>query len=242
MKIGIFGDSFAANNPYLHAKIIGEEEAAKRKSWVDHIEIEKGIRVGNHAKPGSGLYFSYSEFKKYQRTYDKIIFVVTDWGRLWVPNISIGSAHIPGITNCEVNMNHCKDEDDLIIYKAAHDYYIYLQNMQEQIDLHKLMVNEILRIRSDALLIPSFDNDTRCFIPEWKGYCLEDIDTIDNSFYKIKRRGIDLKHCHMNNDNNLIFAKQVIEWIDRQTPIKIDLKDYVAPKEPVEYYYDPSHL
>ena len=238
MKIGIFGDSYSCNNPYLHSNYIGATEAAARKSWIDHIEIEKKTRVANHSMMGSSLYYSYSQFKKYQRTYDKIIFIVTDWGRLWVPNINIEHPHIPGFSHCEVKLNNCSDEDDRQVLQAAYDYYVYLENHNEDIDIHKLMINEITRLRSDALLIPVFANETSCFVPNWEGPSLEVICDIDNHFYKVPRGTADLKHCHFNNENNLIFSKHIINWIDHQTPLRIDLSEYVASSKPVEYYYN----
>lgn len=237
MKIGIFGDSYSCNNPFLHADYIGLEEATARKSWIDHIEIEKNIRVANHSVRGSSLYYSYSQFKKYQRTYDKIIFIVTDWGRLWVPNITVGHAHIPGLAHCEVKLNHCQDDDDREVFKAAYDYYVYLENQDREIDFHKLMISDILRTRSDALLIPAFDNERFSFVPNWSGSTLQDISDIDCHFFKRPSGGPDLKHCHFNDENNLIFARHVINWIDNQTPLHIDLREYCAPTKSIEYYF-----
>jgi hypothetical protein len=237
MKIGIFGDSYACNNPLLSSYFIGEEATA-RKSWIDHIEIEKKIRVANHSMMGSGLYYSYNQFKKYQRTYDKIIFIVTNWGRLWVPNIHAGHPHIPGLAHCEEKMQYSVDEDDREIFKAAYDYYVYLENQDKEIDLHKLMISDILRIRSDALLIPVFNNEQQSFVPNWAGSTLRDISDIDCHFFKRQTGGPDLKHCHFNDENNLIFAKHIINWIDHGTPLLIDLRDYQAPTKPIEYYYN----
>jgi hypothetical protein len=237
MKIGIFGDSYSCNNPFLHADYIGLEEATARKSWIDHIEIEKNIRVANHSVRGSGLYYSYSQFKKYQRTYDKIIFIVTDWGRLWVPNIRAGDPHIPGLVHCEEKMKYSVDEDDREVFKAAYDYYVYLENQDREIDFHKLMISDILRTRSDTLLIPAFDNTRFSFVPNWAGSTLRDISDIDCHFFKRPTGGPDLKHCHFNNENNLIFAKHIINWIDHGTPLQIDLSEYQAPTKPLEYYY-----
>jgi hypothetical protein len=236
MKIGIFGDSYACNNPLLSSYFIGEEATA-RKSWIDHIEIEKKIRVANHSMMGSGLYYSYNQFKKYQRTYDKIIFIVTNWGRLWVPNIHAGHPHIPGLAHCEEKMQYSVDEDDREIFKAAYDYYVYLENQDKEIDLHKLMISDILRIRSDALLIPVFNNEQQSFVPNWAGSTLRDISDIDCHFFKRPTGGPDLKHCHFNDENNVIFARHVINWIDHQTPLHIDLREYQAPTKSIEYYF-----
>ena len=238
MKIGIFGDSYACNNPLLQAKFVGKELASEKKSWIDHVEIEKNTRVASHSAMGSSLYYSYTQFKKYQRTYDKIIFVVTDWGRLWVPHVAIEHGHIPGLAHCEVRMKHCIDEDDRQILQAAYDYYVYLENQDKEIDFHKLMINDILRIRSDALLIPAFPNDKGSLVPNWAGPSLQDISDIDSNFFKIARGGPDLRHCHFNNENNLIFAKHIINWLDQGTPLHIDLREYQAPTKPIDYYFN----
>jgi hypothetical protein len=237
MKIGIFGDSFACHNPYLLEPWVSKEQATERKSWIDYIEIEKNINVANHAVRGSGLYYSYAQFKKYQRTYDKIIFVITDWGRLWAHNATSTHSHIPGFAHCEFKLKHCEDEDDRKVFQAAYDYYVYLQNNSQEIDLHKLMLADIVRLRSDALLLPAFENDISCFVPDWEGPNLKAIADIDNHFFKINRGTPDLKHCHFNDENNLIFSKQIIDWIDNGTKVKIDLKDYQAPTKPVDYYF-----
>jgi len=96
MKVGIFGDSYCCNNIYL---IRDKPDHTFQKSWVDHLENEENIKVNSHARPGSNLHYSFTQFKKHYNEYDKIIFVVTNWGRIWVPNFN--RPCIPGLAYCE---------------------------------------------------------------------------------------------------------------------------------------------
>jgi hypothetical protein len=112
-----------------------------------------------------------------------------------------------------------------------------MENQDKEIDLHKLMISDILRIRSDALLIPVFNNEQQSFVPNWAGSTLRDISDIDCNFFKRPTGGPDLKHCHFNDENNLIFARHVINWIEHETPLRIDLREYQAPTKPIEYYF-----
>lgn len=228
MKVGIFGDSYCCNNIYL---IRDKPDHTFQKSWVDHLENEENIKVNNHARPGSNLHYSFTQFKKHHNEYDKIIFVVTNWGRIWVPNFN--RPCIPGLAYCEHMLKNCTDEDR-IIFQAAHDYFMYLENETEKIDIHKLMVNEIINLRNDALLIPAFKDS---FVTNWEGPCLSNISDIDDKFFNVPMGTPDWRHCHFNDENNLIFFKKIINWCHTGLPFSINLADYVLPNKPREYYY-----
>ena len=76
MKIGIFGDSFAADN-----------KLNPTDSWVDI--LRKSHEVENHASPGTNLYYSVTKLKENYKKYEKIIFVVTQPSRIKIAD------HVP---------------------------------------------------------------------------------------------------------------------------------------------------
>lgn len=221
MKIGIFGDSFATNNPNNSTA-----------SWVDLLSNIHDVK--NFALPGSSLYYSADQFLKKHYYFDKVIFVVTDSGRLCLPNYNIDgfNRHIAGLSNAESLLLDLKNDTDLPkikILKAAVDYFSYLQNLDYNEYVHNLIINDILSKRTDVILIPT----TRHHGNFYKGKSvMQDISLkeLDSWSTNINRTSIiDRRHAHMSEENNEIFLKNVLQWLSG-VPVNIDIDDYVQPK------------
>jgi hypothetical protein len=216
MKIGIFGDSFADPrklNPSL--------------TWIE-ILAEK-YDVTNHAIAGSNLYFSITEIKKYHTNYDKIIFVVTNPGRLkvatWLPLDIEQQFIVP-------TMVKFLNKFDLVHYQklaweAAKQYYDYLQDINYDDYIHNLMLKDIKETVSNIILVPAF-------LDSWTNVnsAMVQITSKENKFWGlcwedvIEKYKEDIRNCHMTAENNAIFASKVEEWLNNK-PVHIDLNDFV---------------
>lgn len=210
MKVGIFGDSFAANR-------IGNDT----KSWVDII-AEK-YKVTNYAQAGTSLFYSISLFEQYQHTFDKVIFVVTSPGRILLDNFNNKSLSISGLGHSESLISRTTDLVELKTLHAVCDYYLYVQNYNFEKYVHRLMTEQIKRTRPDTVLIPAGDKLDDIFV----GASMCDIETKENNAWG-GERVIDTRHCHMTAENNAIFAIKVEEWLNGK-PVQINLDDFVTP-------------
>ena len=223
MKIAIYGDSFA----------IDEENTPRKNSWVDH--LSNHYDVVNYAKQGSSLYYSYKEFLRTHQYYDKVIFLVTNFGRLYVPNLP--HPHIPGLYNVEKYLKESNSRDREK-FQTIKNFFLHIQNESFEKDIHGLILKECMSLRPDCLFIPCFDQS---LIPEWKFCTMMDIQIIDFEFYKINpfefsTDARELRNCHMNDENNLIFYKKIKSWIEGSN-FQMYKRDFSYPREPLEYYF-----
>jgi hypothetical protein len=222
MKIAIFGDSFAINgikNPTA--------------SWVD---LLSGVHdVTNFAQNGSSLYYSADQFLKNHHNFDKIIFMVTDTGRLYLPNHNVDRLirHIPGLSNAEAQISDLKkynpkDLDRLKILTAVQDYFLYVQNRYFDQYVHDLTINDILSKRADAILVPTTPRSKRFY--KGKSF-LVDVSLNELTGWSVTAKWtslIDHRHAHLSAENNEILFKNVLKWLSGE-PVSIDVDDYVQP-------------
>ena len=75
MKIGLFGDSFAH-----------DDKTKTGKSYIEYLNERNDFEIVAHGMSGSGMYYSYKKFLEYNKDYQKIIFITTHPGRLWIRN------------------------------------------------------------------------------------------------------------------------------------------------------------
>lgn len=232
MKIAIFGDSFAA--PLFKWK-----EDVGLKSWVDH--LSEKYDVTNFAVEGSGLYYSVSQFKILHRAYDKIIFVVTAPGRLFIndnPYLKQHGEHFGSLSTAEFIFNEHKDKDNAEsieltkIAKAVIQYYTYIQRDDYDRFVHDLQIDYISKTRPDTILLRSFNDIYR------KDTCLYDITEMENKHWGLPRlynSPIDARRCHMSKENNLILAGLAERWLQGE-PVNININDFVAPADDKSLY------
>jgi len=233
MKIGVFGDSFAA------LKFIENTTP----SWVD-ILSEK-YDVTNFSLTGSSLFYSVQKFKSFHQDYDKIIFVVTTSGRLLLEDqpfferpedVNITSLATTEYFYKKLINDPTTHENDIMlkIYKAALDYFKYIKNDEYDRYIHYLMVNDIVNTRSDAILIPV----TRDSLKQYKNV-MDEIKIKEMKAWGLSPMATfaDLRNCHMTEENNYIFATKVEEWLNG-SPVEIKLDDFMTPMNKEFYIKD----
>jgi hypothetical protein len=225
MKIAIYGDSYA--------KMPREKDG--RKSWVDYLSEE--FDVTNYGYAGSNLAFSYQHFLENHKKYEVNIFLVTTYGRLYVSELSSVGKGIAGLPTVEYQLKYCTNPNDRKILQVAHDYYLYLENVQQQKIMHVAMVKDILR-HADTIVIPCFD--AQSLVPNWEGPALSAISQLDKDYHDITSFIIDKRPCHLNDLNNKIFASKIKEYIlsNRHDQFTINLSDYhIAVGEGFDYNF-----
>jgi hypothetical protein len=236
MKIGIFGDSFAARPGYVHLP-------SDKTFWSD--VIGKVHEVENYAKAGTNLYWSFNLLKENYHKFDVIILVVTGFGRCYTPNAehhtvkhAFNLAQIQGlITNGGHGSDGPYSEHDLKILHTLRDYKLYVEDDLQSALFHELLLEKIKSIVPNIILIPSWKG---CLDPLKEvhgidvGYdALIDISTLDIDYCKISFNDVmfDKRFGHLSPINNLLLGKDLLAYLDsdRKNPYTIDLSKYKSP-------------
>lgn len=234
MKIGIFGDSFAARADKNVTKFL------PGLSWPEILEAtNKNYKITNYAFPGSSIDFSYLNYLNHCQKFDKCIFVYTHPHRFLLPPhetiLTNKLQHICGIHAYEqkVKMNYINfEKTDFKIFKKLIQIYkkytTFFTFENEAIEIKKIIAKQLQRLQSANFLL-IFTKD------------IASIEEIDKKFYeyeynKLKRHS-DLRHCHLNQQNNYIFAEMVNKWIEHHTPFNFDIKNFKPPTEPFDQLF-----
>ena len=241
MKIGIFGDSFAQS-------IIWPGDVHRRvgKSWSE-ILSEK-YDVTNFGLGGSSTYYSYKKFVKQQSKFDKVIFISSQPGRITLDDEcalkcdflgDLGRHQITSYDDALRQLNIVKntkqDPIDIIKLNTAMNYYLYLENRQEQLTINRLYEDAVLSLRPDCLMAPAFVQRESDKIP------LHDISVMEiahwgDSVTELLKTHREIRRSHMTEGNNLILAGLVDTWI-RTSVFNISLDMFVAPDNYQRYFY-----
>lgn len=236
MKMAVFGDSFAAP---LH----NMKKDLGLKSWVDY--LGEKYDVTNYAVEGSSLYYSVQQFILKQFLYDKIIFVITTPGRLYLEgNVVLENhdhIHLSSLSMAEFLYNEHKDKKEIIsqelatVSQAAIQYFTHIQRVKYDRFVHDLQVNHIKSIRPDVILLPTSSDSYRFHMTN---PCLYDITVMENKHWGIPAdygSPDDYRRCHMSNENNLILSKLAEQWLQGE-PVNININDFVVPADDKTFY------
>lgn len=217
MKVATFGCSFA----HIYSNCGAPNFNMHGRPWMSILNTDFKHNVANFGKSGTGVYFSYSEFKKHYKKFDKIVFLGTFSDRKHSPNfkgIVDFSIHHVDATPPWIN----KDQ-----YNLIKNYYTYIHNDQEAEDMKELMVEDIKRLGGDNLLY--LDVPTT----------LANVSIMEQLVYRHSDL-YDHRWCHMSNENNLIFATKINDWINGK-PFVFNIEDFKKPTvEELKSYYEPT--
>lgn len=222
MKIGVYGDSFA------HAL------ERKENAWYNFLDHS----VTNFAHMGSNLWYSYSLFKKNSKNFDLNIFFVTNWGRLNIPQLE--QPHWPGVAQMDMAVkNNTIDQHSKNVLISAINYIVLARNEEQEIDYHKALLQDLATYKN-CLMIPCFPYEMS-YLDNWNGCSMYDISIKDTIYYEIDSdwkagERNELRACHMNNQNNKIFANKINNWINGNT-FEMNIEEFVDPVEELDYYF-----
>lgn len=236
MKVGIYGDSFAAGTGPT--------------SWTSILKTKFDATV--YAYPGSSLFWSYKNFIETYNNYDSILFLVTDWGRLYSPDLKlIGSICNIFCVNDALDSNiHISPEVDVM--KAAKGYYTYLQEPEYEQTVHDLMIENVIRLCNESnkkiILIPCMNASlSNKFLKHCaENFSLSEINNIERAHFGIPHKGMfaerkDRIQNHLSDDNNAILADLFIKLLQGQE-IKLNTEQFNHHPQNVELYYDIDKL
>jgi hypothetical protein len=217
MKIGVFGDSFAVM------------KYNTTPSWVDILAGK--YNVTNHSIIGSNLYYSVEEIKKHHLNYDKIIFVVTEPGRMkvadWIP-LDSNRQFVTGKLDKQYIHREELNQYEELVYEAASQYVTCFHDDVYEKYIHNLMLDDIKKVRADMILIPAFMNSwyNINYSPMIHIYAKE------NTAWNLAGKTVieeynDIRNCHMIAENNVIFAEKAEHWLNGNH-VNINLNDFVT--------------
>jgi hypothetical protein len=232
MKLAIYGDSYG--DPRT-----GE---LNEKAWVDCLRTTYDL--DNYSFTGSGLFYSYDMFLKTHDRYENIIFLVTTENRLTLPHhtkLQVPT-HISYIqSKVLATRTSGQQQND---YTLVTDYYEHIHNEHKDAILHQLMVENVKRLRPDAILYPCFQFSYLDDFPLYHVTKFEDeyIGMNDNKRVEFYHKGLrDSRSCHMTEKNNEVVAKMFHSRLNGMQ-YKLSTDVLTQPDNNIEYYYQSKFV
>lgn len=219
MKIAIYGDSFGYEHP-----IFGIDHPKLKEinpSWVTLLRNEYSVE--NFCYPASDLYFSYNNFISNYEKFDLNIFIATNPHRLSVKHNN-QFIHNSGYPSAKAKLKTDTDPSRNKIHKASVDYFLYLQDDERDNVFSTLIKNSVKTLDKDCIIIDAFGKDGLFNITtmEDKSWKITPSYTLLDSF-------LDLRYCHLTEENNYILYNLIDKCIKNKSSFKFDLLNFVTP-------------
>jgi hypothetical protein len=239
--VGIFSDSHA-DCTYLEWK---SRYKTIGLGWPELLALK--YKVKNFAMGGSGMFYSYNLFKKMHSKFDIIIYVPTQASRFsaYYPDTKQTVHLVPGFllstakTHLAGTFNNVNDRK---VVEAAIAYSTYLLDTDKDNEMKRLMLEEVKRLRPDTIFIPAFQDDV--VSPKYVNIShisAMELSAFDISFEKLRKLDtplMDIRKCHLTDDNNRMLFNKVMAAIDnRDTNVRITESDFVKPMDPFTKYF-----
>tara|TARA_B110000908_G_scaffold38313_1_gene46153 strand:- start:281 stop:1291 length:1011 start_codon:yes stop_codon:yes gene_type:complete len=189
MSIGLFGDSFAHCQHFVHSDIISTPQSMNEfdSTVIPAMPTWAGMLPDtiNYANGGTDLSWSFLNFLENHEKHDTIVFVITDPNRITLraKHLDISKRQgLPegGLRISGVNANQSADKANYFknavrledihaghAYDALRNWQTYIQlDTPERDWLHYgVLINELQRIRPDIKLIKAFNHPTLQCLP-----------------------------------------------------------------------------
>lgn len=219
MKIAIYGDSFGSEVPIFQTyhnnlKKIGD-------SWI--ALLKNDFMIDNYCESGSDYYFSFNNFLENYKKYDLNIFIKTSPHRLSI-TYKNKYIHNHNIDSSTAKLEKETDKNKIKILEASINYFKYLQDEKKDLIISNLFTEKILNLDPSCLIIDSFGNNGLFNVT-----LMENDIWQFNPTYTRKDELLDLRYCHMTQENNKIMYDKVKECIEKKTKFDFDLNNFVAP-------------
>ena len=222
-KLAIFGDSFC--DPYTHGH--WEYPELDNKGWPLLLKSHYDVTI--FAKTASSIYYNYNNFLKNHESFDQIVFGLTEPTR-WIAGFNINGVE-----------KHFKSYDQVVghiqntkffsapLY-ALRDYYRYLMDIEACDRFAKLMIDDIRRVRTDAIIV-LFDGE-----PSFGSYLRLQSQSFGKNGniirYKEKRCV-----CHYTEEINEVVYKNILNALQTNS-WDPTIPKTVTVKEELGYYFD----
>ena len=248
MKIAIFGDSYAADH------ISDTTVTTDYLSWPLILRNITGLDITNYAVGGSSMYYSWNQFQQHQHNYDRVIFMITTWDRMYLefpdlPQFIQPFSHVTSVDRLAAWIREpTTQHSQKVMLQAAWDYMVKMGNEQQRRNLHKLMLKDIQQTRPDALLLSGFGTEQSYFdYPNqaeiFTGSRLDTLyyfePLLGSDYWSTWRQTYECRRqCHLNRHNNRILAEHVTKWIKTHDINELtNIEWEVDPEKPWEYYF-----
>lgn len=219
MKIAIYGDSFGSEEPVFQTYHNNLNKIDP--SWVTL--LKEDFSVDNFCESGSDYYFSFNNFVENYKKYSLNIFLKTSPHRLSLPYKN-KYIHNHNINSSIAKLENETDKTKIKMLKASIDYFKYLQDEKKDLVISDLFTEKILSLDPNCLIVDSFGNNG-----------LFNVTLMENKIWKFnptytkKDEFLDLRYCHMTQENNKIMYNKIKECIEKQIKFNFNLSDFVIP-------------
>jgi hypothetical protein len=233
-KVGVFGDSFA-------------DDKSKREfehsypSWVELLHTVHKHNVTSYGVSGASLYHCFSMFEKHHKDFEKIFFVVTFPGRQRIPDripfepmeswrhSNLHVELMKNIVSSKINIPYIARKAMAVMI----DYVKYLYDEERECRYHKLMLDEIKRIRPDVVMVDVNPDDVNPGL-----LAISEKERIENGMdVSVFAHGNDNRMCHFSKRNNEIFSQKVDSWLN-DSPVVYTLDEFEVPsKQEIEFFF-----
>lgn len=224
MKLAIYGDS------YFDPKHGHNDPTLEKYAWVNLLKEHYDVII--FGKVASGVYYSFKKFLDTHSDFDRIIFGATvsaRWGHGF--DVNGKERHFNNLmaTKNFLNSNLNQYPDHLIKQiKALNDYYNYLVDLEHTNIMKNLMVDEVKRIRPDAIIMDIGHDPIFYYIELQKKY-----------FGISKEYPLEIRCvCHFTKEFNQALYRNVLnklstgDWGELETNVNV-LEDF-------SYYFSNS--
>ena len=246
MKIAVYGDSFGDDNgqwPHTHDNV--------GPGWTQLLGATGNNNVSNFSEGGASLFYSFTQFKDTHADYDRIIFMITNPGRITLEiedfsSLSRSQKHHPSYDQVvrwkEVLLRLNPNSHGINQLSALEQYFLFVRNAEYDTDIHHLMVNAIKKISPDTIIIPCFHNSIHDLTH--KAMCeighmeIEHLfnDRYEKIYHELHSTRIDARKCHMSEENNFIFYRKMLKFLSGE-PVHINVDDFIKPPMPLDHYW-----
>ena len=245
MKIGIFGDSFAAPK-YDHPL----NDTAT--TWVEC--LGKNYYVKTFGINGASLFYSMQLFLKNHHLFDRNIFAITNPHRFVIPDhkqvLPKHMRFICGLNSVEIfeaaikNKTQKNKKEILELLNHAKNYIIHVQDKEFNEYAHNLLMDQIKRIRPDTILVPCFYDsliELDGSLPLAAGVTIEnDAWGISAERYsKLMIDHVDIRPTHFTEENNMMLAEKINECLQNNSKFTLQQNDVILPKISYTRYIIP---
>lgn len=210
-KIAIFGDSFS--DPTWSRN-------DKYSAWPEL--LTEDYNVTNFSLSGTGMWWSYKQWRKEHSNFDYCIFVVTIPGRV----------HIESLDR-HLNFNETTWPRWFGI-NFGEMWFKYFYSPEREECFHNFMLKDIEHSK-DTLIIPAFVES----VPNLQSWSLCHLADMEMYHYGMSHAGDnERRKCHLSRENNLVLYNKIKESIENKDSIlNLQDKDYVVPSDPMHFYW-----
>lgn len=248
MNIAIYGDSYADwSTPYNYYSPELRDRARSTWSYL----LQEYHSVTNYSLQGSSLYWSLRLFEESHSSHDRVIFVVTNWGRYPdVVQFSSTGDRLWGVTGHEQaefylgNSYRIRLTDlERLRLEAVRDYWVWARSKEYELYTHDLFIKRIRELRPDAELIPIDSNSLGVGLSEYTlssfrgwGQTLEskegykEIKVVRDQWHE---RGLV---CHLTDREHLLVLNDMLKVID-YPGWNPTIPTHIYHDQPLDHYY-----